>query len=107
MLVVIESPWAGLGAGERAKKYLRNCIRDSLARNELPWASHGMLAWTEALYESDPEQRAEGINVNKRMILRADLIAVYLDHGVSKGMQTAITWARMHGKKVESRRLFV
>jgi len=59
MLTVIESPWAGLGAGEKAKKYLRNCIRDALARNEIPWASHAMLAWTEALYETDVEQRAD------------------------------------------------
>jgi hypothetical protein len=106
MIVVIESPWAGLGAGEKAKKYLRNCIRDSLARNEIPWASHAMLAWTEALYETDTEQRLEGINVNKKMIIRAELIAVYTDHGISKGMQTAITFARMHGKRVESRRLY-
>lgn len=106
MLVAIESPWAGLGAGEKAKKYLRNCIRDSLARNEIPWASHCMLAWTEALYETDEEQRIEGINVNKRMLLRVDLIAVYTDHGVSKGMHEAVRWARMHGKKIENRRLF-
>jgi hypothetical protein len=106
MLVAIETPWAGLDAGEKAKKYLRNCIRDSLARNEIPWASHAMLAWTDALYETDEEQRLEGINVNKRMILRVDLVAVYSDHGISKGMQQAITWARMNGKRVESRRIY-
>lgn len=106
MLVVIESPWAGLGAGEKAKKYLRACIRDSLARDELPWASHAMLAWTEALYETDDEQRAEGIEVNKRMVLRADLIAVYTDHGISAGMAVAIRYARMHGKKVAERRIY-
>jgi hypothetical protein len=106
MLTVIESPWAGLGAGEKAKKYLRNCIRDALARNEIPWASHAMLAWTEALYETDVEQRAEGIEVNKLMIMRADCIAFYVDHGMSKGMHQAWIWARMHGKSVEKRTLY-
>jgi hypothetical protein len=106
MLVVIESPWAGLGAGEKAKKYLRACIRDALARNEIPWASHAMLAWTEALYETDEEQRSEGINVNKLMILKADLVAFYVDKGMSAGMHLAQRWCVMHGKKFEKRTLY-
>jgi len=105
-LVVIESPWAGLDAGTKAKKYLKGCIRDVLARNEIPWASHAMLAWTEALYESDEEQRAEGILVNKSMILRADLVALYVDHGISKGMEAAKLWSAMHGIPMEKRTLY-
>lgn len=105
-LTVIESPWAGLGAGEKAKTYLRACIRDSLARNEIPWASHAMLAWTDALYESDEEQRAEGINVNKLMILKADLVAFYVDKGMSHGMQLAHRWCIMHGKPFVKRTLY-
>lgn len=107
MLVCIESPWAGLDAGERAIAYLRNCIRDSLSRSEIPWASHAMLAHTRALYEEDEEQRNEGIDVCKRFIKdRADLVVVYCDHGVSRGMKEAIRWARMHGKKVEFRMIY-
>lgn len=105
-LVVIESPWAGLGAGEKAKSYLRNCIRDALARNELPWASHGMLAWTEALWENDEEQRHEGLLVGKSMIIKADLIAFYHDKGWSPGMKSALIWATQNGKKIEKRTLF-
>ena len=71
-LVVVESPWAGLDAGDKAKHYLRQCLRDSIARGEIPWASHAMFAWTEALYEGDEEQRAEGMLLNKKMILNFD-----------------------------------
>lgn len=105
-LAVIESPWAGLDAGSKAKHYLKQCIRDSLARGEIPWASHAMLAWTEALYEGDEEQRAEGLLVNKKMILKADVVAIYVDKGKSGGMKEAETWARMHGITVEIRNIY-
>lgn len=117
MLVVIESPWAGLGAASattlsqlekcKAVDYLRNCVRDSLARSEIPWASHAMLALTRALWEEDEDQRAEGIQVGKKFIKDyADKVVVYSDFGISKGMQEAIIWARMHGKKVEIRKIY-
>jgi hypothetical protein len=106
-LVVIESPWAGLGAGERAAEYLRNCIRDSLARGEIPWASHAMLAATRALYEEDEDQRIEGLEVNKMFILHyASRVAFYTDHGLSPGMAMARRWAGMHGKIIEERKIF-
>jgi len=105
-LVVIESPWAGLGGGEKAKRYLRACLRDALARNEIPWASHAILAWTEALYEADEEQRAEGLEINKRMIERADLVAFYVDFGMSPGMQMAWKWAKYRQIKSVSRTIY-
>lgn len=106
-LVVIESPWAGLGAGERAANYLRQCIRDSLARGEIPWASHAMLAATRALYEEDEDQRHEGLEVNKAFILHyATLVVFYTDHGMSPGMALARRWAGIHGKTTEERTIY-
>jgi hypothetical protein len=104
--VVIESPWAGLGGGEKAQRYLRACIRDVLSRNEIPWASHAMLAWTEALYDDDPEQRSEGLEVNKRVIERADLVAFYVDFGMSPGMKLAWKWAKYRQVKAVSRTIY-
>ncbi|HXJ94189.1 MAG TPA: hypothetical protein VMT20_15180 [Terriglobia bacterium] len=106
-VTVIASPWSGLGAGDKAKAYLRACIRDSLARDEIPWASHAMLAWTRALYEEDEEQRAEGILVSKKMIVKCELVAVYVDHGISAGMKEEEIYAKMHGKRVERRSLYI
>jgi hypothetical protein len=106
-LVAIESPWAGLGAGERALHYLRQCIRDSLSRGEIPWASHGMLAHTRALYEEDADQREEGLDVNRQFIKHhASLVVFYVDYGMSGGMKMAKQWAIMQGKRVEERRIF-
>ena len=87
-------------------KEVETLLGPSLARNEIPWASHAMLAWTEALYETDEEQRSEGINVNKLMILKADLVAFYVDKGMSAGMTIAQRWCVMHGKKFEKRTLY-
>jgi len=88
-LVIIESPWRGAKNISIAKEYLRACIRDSLFRGEVPWASHAMLCWTEALLDEEVEQREEGIQINFQMIERADLIAFYVDKGLSKGMERA------------------
>jgi len=78
----------------RAKTYLRACIRDSLALDETPVASHAMLAWTEALWDEEPEQREEGLEVAKHLILKADKIALYVDYGYSRGMKEALYFAR-------------
>lgn len=106
-LVAIESPWAGLGAGEKAANYLRQCIRDSLSRGEIPWASHAMLAHTRALYEEDEDQRAEGLETNQFFIIHyAALVAFYTDHGMSPGMKLARQWAGMHGVRIEERKIY-
>jgi len=106
-LVVIESPWAGLGAGEKAQAYLRACLRDSLSRGEIPWASHAMLANTRALYEEDEDQREEGLEVNREMIrCYGTLVVLYADYGISPGMKMAQRWAIMQGKPVEVRKIY-
>lgn len=107
-LVAIESPWSGMPGGlGRAELYLRNCIRDCLHRQEVPWASHAMLALTHALYEDDLEQRYEGLEVNHTMIQNyVDYVALYVDHGISRGMLQAEAWAREAGKRVERRYIF-
>lgn len=106
-LVAVESPWAGLGAGEKAAEYLRNCLRDSLAHDELPWASHCMLAMSRALWEEDEDQRAEGLEVNRDFIQHyATKVIFYTDYGMSPGMQKARLWAGMYGKAIEFRKIY-
>lgn len=106
-LVGIETPWKGLGAGYKAERYLRNALRDSLARGELPWASHCMLAQSRALYDEDLDQREEGLLVNQAFIQGyATCIVFYVDHGMSEGMERAWIWAGMYGKSREKRKLY-
>lgn len=105
-LVVVVNPWVGLGAGKKAEAYLRNCIRDCIARGELPWAAHCMFDLSRALYIEDAEQRTEGLYLQKMMILKSDKLAVYQDHKISLEMQQTILFARIHGKAVDNRYLY-
>lgn len=104
-VVLVLTPWES-GPKGRVRQYIRMCIRDCLVREEIPWASHVMFAWTEALYDDDPEQRAEGLAVAKQMSKRCDLIAVYSDLGVTSGMREVLTFAAFQGKKIEHRKIY-
>lgn len=84
-IVIIESPYAGDVA--RNKAYLQECIRDCLARGEVPLASHQM--YTDALDDGDAEQREQGIEAGYALWDIADRIVFYEDLGYSDGMSRA------------------
>jgi hypothetical protein len=98
--VILESPYAGDVATNRA--YLQRCIRDCLSRGEAPFASHQM--YTDALDDSDPEQRKLGMLAGLRWLWCADAVVVYSDRGISPGMQWAIDQATSH-MPIEYRKL--
>lgn len=104
-LVCIESPWAGLGGGREAALYLRRCIRDSLKRGELPLASHAVFCIAGGIDDNIPELRARGLSAAMRYILAADLVAVYVDHGISQGMKRALDFANANQKIIQARRI--
>jgi hypothetical protein len=99
--VVIESPYAG--AVEANVLFARLCMYDSLRRGESPFASH--LLYPQVLNDDIPAEREQGINGQLAWIDRCDLVAVYEDNGVSKGMQRAIDYAMKIGKPFNRRRL--
>lgn len=98
-LVIIESPYAG--DVEQNLEYARMCISDSLRRGEAPFASH--LFYTQVLDDSIPEQRRQGMNAGFAWAYKADLIAVYIDLGISSGMEEAINIAKKEGRSIEYR----
>jgi hypothetical protein len=100
-LVIIESPYAG--DVERNIEYAKSCMADSIVRGEAPYASHLLL--TQVVDDADPEQRWLGINIGLAWGSKADLTAVYCDHGVSPGMQEGIARARREGRKIVYRTL--
>ena len=110
-LVIIESPFSGDEARNRI--YLQRCIRDCLARGESPYASHQML--TDALRDSVPEERAQGIAAGFEWRKVAEATVVYEDYGISGGMRTGIDDAhrlnralaelRALGRPIEYRRI--
>jgi len=63
-LVVIESPYAGKTFEEvrRNVKFARACVRDSLLRSEIPFASHLLYTQPGILNDDNPDERELGIS---------------------------------------------
>lgn len=93
-LVVIESPFAG--DVERNIAYARRCVADSLARGEAPIASHLLYTQKGVLDDDKPEECKRGIEAGWAWMKRADLVAVYHDFGMSRGMHGGLEWAVAH-----------
>lgn len=98
-LVVIESPFAG--DVEENIAYGRRALADSLRRGEAPIASH--LLHTQVLDDLAPDERRLGIAAGHAWIAVCDLVAVYADRGISRGMRAGMARARDEGRPVELR----
>ena len=105
--VVIESPYRGHSTVERERnrRYAISCMIDSMKRGEAPYASH--LLYTQFLNEENKNERNLGIEMGLTWGEEAELVAVYKDLGVSKGMTLGIRRAKKNGKTIEYRKLAV
>src|SRR5262245_47900777 len=99
--VVLESPFAGDVEANIA--YARACVRDSLLRGETPIASHLVYPQPGILDDSDPNERAHGINAGHAWIQFAEALVVYTDRGISRSMEAGIRIAECSGVEVEYR----
>ena len=102
LLVQIESPFAG---DESNKDYLHAALHDSLLRGEAPFASHAIYTLPGVLDDTVPEERKLGMEAGFAYLRNADLVAVYTDKGISKGMEAGIARASALGIPVEYRKL--
>ncbi len=103
-LVVIESPYKGNWFKRWLNiRYARACMRDSLNRGEFPLLSH--LLYPQVLDDNIPEERKLGIEAGLAWAEKAELTAVYIDRGVSSGVEAAIDRARKAGRAFEFRTL--
>ena len=101
--VIVESPYRGDVL--RNSAYRDRCIMDCLNRGESPIASHRM--FPGILNDDDPKQRELGIEAGLAWIPVADLLALYVDLGISDGMENAMSRARKCGVKIEKREIGV
>ena len=106
-LVVIESPYAaptpeGIAANV---EYAKACIRDSLMRNESPYASHLLFPQHGILDDSAPDERELGMLAGFAWGDVADVRVAYVDRGISNGMARAIKRSEQIGQPVEYRKL--
>lgn len=102
-LVIVVSPYAGAVALNVA--YARLAVRDSLIRGELPVAAHLLYTQHGVLDDDDPIERNMGCDAGLALIERADVVAAYVDLGVSPGMGREILAAEARGLVVERRTL--
>jgi hypothetical protein len=101
--VVIESPYAGNVAENLA--YAKRCVLDCLQRNEAPYASHLFFTQDGLLDDLVPAERFLGINAGFAWGTVAELVAVYVDRGLSPGMQQGIDRAIEAKQAIEFRSL--
>ena len=99
--VIVESPYAG--DVKKNVAYARECVRDCLLRGEAPIASHLLYTQPGVLNDDIPNERQHGIDAGLAWREVAEASVVYLDRGISKGMEYGITAAREAGVSVEFR----
>jgi hypothetical protein len=112
-LVAIESPFMRTGDTHDQRKeslrrnlrYLRAAMRDCIERGEAPFASHGLYTQPGVLDDDNPEQREAGILAGFAWASSAEARVVYVDLGISPGMQRGIDHAVAIGQPVEMRRI--
>jgi len=102
-LVVLESPYAGdINANVT---YARRAVADSLHRGESPIASHLLYTQPGILRDEDPAERALGVTAGLAWGRVADATVVYIDLGLTSGMEQGIVRALAEGRVVEKRRI--
>lgn len=104
-LVIIETPFAAPTPElrDRNADYLRAAMLDSFDRGEAPYASHAL--YTQFLDDDVPKERRLGMEAGFAWGSRADVVAVYTDLGISRGMQEGIARAYAEGRHVDYRSL--
>jgi hypothetical protein len=101
--VIVESPFAG--DVDANLTYVRACMRDCLLRGEAPLASHALYTQSGVLNDEVPAERAHGIDAGHAWMYGAEAVVVYVDRGMSSGMEQGIARAELAGLPVERRSL--
>ena len=101
--VILESPYAGDVDANVA--YARRCVRDCVLRGEAPIASHLLFTQAGILDDNVPAERALGIDAGLAWLILAEAMVLYIDRGMSPGMQAAMKEAQRMGVPTELRAL--
>jgi hypothetical protein len=101
--VILETPFAGDVA--RNIRYARACARDCLLRGEAPFASHLLYTQPGVLNDDDAVDRRLGMLAGFAWRTLADMTVVYVDLGVTPGMETGMANSKAYFIPVEVRRL--
>ncbi len=105
--VLVESPFAGKDEKETERniRYTRACMRDCLMRGEAPFASYLLYAQKGILDDNSIPERKLGIEAGLLWGASAAKTVVYVDFGISKGMEIGIQNAKENNRPIEYRNL--
>lgn len=105
--VILESPCSAKTEDEweRNKRYASACAADCLSRGESPYASHVMIAFPGVLADEKPDDRERGMLAGFAWAEGAVATVVYMDYGITEGMQRGIENAQKHWLTIEKRNL--
>ena len=101
--VLIESPFKSDDpiTARIYKNYLSRAIFHSLAMGEAPFASHGF--YTQYLDDEIDEERKQGMSAGFAWGEVAQLVAVYADYGISRGMKAGVAKWKVYDIPIEER----
>lgn len=85
----------------KMSRYAVRCTKDSLLKNEAPIASQ--LFFYQTLSDKDPIERDIGLQCQLSWLKVADIVAVYVDFGITPAMKVAMNNAILLQKKIEYR----
>ena len=87
--------------------YARACVRDSLMRGEVPFASHLFYTQPGILDDNVAEERNMGMDIGKKLIESLPGVAtvLYIDLGVSAGMKFGVVRAKESNREIKYRTL--
>jgi hypothetical protein len=100
--IILESPYAGDVDANVA--YARACVRDAVMRGDAPIASHLLFTQPGILRDELVAERKLGIAAGLAWVGAAEAMVLYIDRGISPGMQQAREIAELAGIPVEERR---
>lgn len=103
--VVLVSPFMAedLAKGSMYSRYATRCVQDSLNKNEAPLASH--LLYYQVLNTNNQIERDVGLLCQLSWIKDCDLVAVYIDMGMTAAMKVVTEVAMLRNKRIEYRTL--
>lgn len=104
-LVVVETPYASENVAllQRHIVYAKLCLSDSLKRGEAPLVSS--LLYPQVLDDRVKLDHDLAMLCSLSWIRGCDMVVVYIDYGITPGMQVAINTAKIKTVKIEYRSL--
>lgn len=90
-----------LAKGASYARFAMRAVQDSLSKNEAPLASH--LLFYEVLNTNNQIERDLGLICQLSWVKDCDLVAVYIDRGMTDAMKKVTAVAQLRNKKIEYR----